>query len=91
MDGPESFLKRDSAHHGGHQQIRTGFEIVRLFHHARQIIPNQSGACERDGVAHRMITLGQIRFHIVRKRVHSGAGGDVRRQIESQLRIGEGD
>ena len=64
---------------------------MRSLHGTRQIVPDEFGAGKRDGVAHRMVALRQISFDIVRERIHAGSGGDVRRQIEREFRIGQRD
>ena len=50
---------------------------------------DQAHAFDGDAVGHRMIERRAIRFEIVRQRVHADRRGDVRRQAERQLRIGD--
>ena len=89
MHGPEALLKSDGAHHRGDHHLPARFEIVRLLHHAGQVLINNLCAAQGDRIADGLEAFRQIRLDIMRERIHAGARGDLRRHAGRQFRVGE--
>ena len=47
MRSAEAFLERDRAHHRRDHHVRSRFEVTRVGHYAREVLPHESGAGKR--------------------------------------------
>ena len=90
MRGAEPFLKRDGAHHRGHQHEAARFHAAWIAHDDGEMVRGEFRAAEGDGVADGMKAFGKIGLDVVGEGVHAGTGGDVRWKLEREFRIDDG-
>ena len=68
-----------------------GRQIGPVLHRRRQPVLDQSQAFEGDALGHGVVVRRAIGLEAVGQGVHAGPGGDVARQADGQLRIGDDD
>ena len=91
MDGAEPLLEGDRAHRRRHQHVSPRGEVAAVGDRRRQPVLDQAHALDGDALGHRVEAGGAVGLQAMGERVHAGGGGDVRRQADGQLGIGDHD
>ena len=91
MDGAQPLLEGGRAHLRGRQHVAARLDVAAVLDRTRQVLLHQPHALDGDAFGIGMVAGRAVGFEAVDEGIHAGAGGELGRQADRQLGIGNDD